>query len=484
MVMAIWQATIVDGAGNVLPGAHIEVRTEAAGGALAPLKPNRDGSGTLGNPFDADAEGFAQFFASAGFYKIRVYTGASGAPTFERIWRYVPLGLAAGSDNTNYPITDDGAPLGSGSLRWSDLFLALGGIINWDNGDVTITHSSDGLAFAGAANGYTFSAAIKPAANDGGALGSSALKWSDLFLASGAVIDFNSGDVTITHSSNEIAVAGGRLRLGSVAADTFGGTFQTDALEICNTSASFLLKATSGAANNRMMDIAHGPSNIFEGRFLDDTFSTGGSIFQVTRSGNSISQISLFGGAAVEQFRLTASHAYFPAVGTTASAANAFLNSGSSPVNELLRSTSSLAYKRDVEPLQEEYANKVLDLQPIWYRSKASNDNPDWSWYGLGAEDVAKVDPRLVQWGYQDDDFDLVETVRVETIEREVEMDVDGKTVVETVPHEIKTVSQERVLKEGAQLKPDGVMYDRVAVLLLDVVKRQGKRIAALEARL
>lgn len=482
MVMAIWQATIVDGAGNVLPGAHIEVRTEAAGGALAPLKPNRDGSGTLGNPFDADAEGFAQFFAAAGFYKIRVYTGASGAPTFERIWRYVPLGLAAGSDNTNYPITDDGAPLGSGSLRWSDLFLALGGIINWDNGDVTITHSSDGLAFAGAANGYTFSAAIKPAANDGGALGSSALKWSDLFLANGAVIDFNSGDVTITHSSNEIAVAGGLLRLGSVAKDVFAQSFQTDSLILNNAggASSFLMRASAGGTDSKLMDFALS-AGIFEQRFLNDAFSLAGPIFQATRSGYQVAQTSYFANA-IEQFRLTPSHAYFPAIGTTASAANAFLNSGSSPVNELLRSTSSLAYKRDVEPLQEEYANKVLDLQPIWYRSKASNDNPDWSWYGLGAEDVAKVDPRLVQWGYQDDDFDLVETVRVETIERKVETEVDGRTVVETVPHEIKTVSQERVLKEGAQLKPDGVMYDRVAVLLLDVVKRLEARVAELEA--
>src|ERR1019366_8293000 len=33
---------------------------------------------------------------------------------------------------------------------------------------------------------------------------------------------------------------------------------------------------------------------------------------------------------------------YFPGVGTTASAANAFINNASSPVNQLLRSTSSL----------------------------------------------------------------------------------------------------------------------------------------------
>jgi hypothetical protein len=44
---------------------------------------------------------------------------------------------------------------------------------------------------------------------------------------------------------------------------------------------------------------------------------------------------------------------YFPSIGTTASAANAFLNSASSPANELLRSTSSRQYKREIEDLAQ-----------------------------------------------------------------------------------------------------------------------------------
>jgi hypothetical protein len=43
---------------------------------------------------------------------------------------------------------------------WSDLFLASGGVINWNNGDVTATHSANTLAFAGASSGYTFDAAV------------------------------------------------------------------------------------------------------------------------------------------------------------------------------------------------------------------------------------------------------------------------------------------------------------------------------------
>ena len=54
------------------------------------------------------------------------------------------------------PASNDGAALGTTSLMWSDLFLASGAVINFNNGDVTITHSSNALAFAGADSGYSF----------------------------------------------------------------------------------------------------------------------------------------------------------------------------------------------------------------------------------------------------------------------------------------------------------------------------------------
>ena len=49
---------------------------------------------------------------------------------------------------------------------------------------------------------------LLPDVNDGTALGSSSKGFSDLFLASGAVINFNNGDVTVTHSSDTLTVAG------------------------------------------------------------------------------------------------------------------------------------------------------------------------------------------------------------------------------------------------------------------------------------
>lgn len=106
------------------------------------------------------------------------------------------------------PATNDAAALGTSSLMWSDLFLASGGVVNWNNGDVLITHSANTLAFTGASSGYTHDAAVLPSANDAAALGSATVSWADLFLASGGVINWNNGDVRITHSANLLAFSG------------------------------------------------------------------------------------------------------------------------------------------------------------------------------------------------------------------------------------------------------------------------------------
>lgn len=55
---------------------------------------------------------------------------------------------------------NDSAALGSTTRQWSDLFLAEGGVINFDNGDVTITQTGDVLAFAGASTSYNFDAPL------------------------------------------------------------------------------------------------------------------------------------------------------------------------------------------------------------------------------------------------------------------------------------------------------------------------------------
>lgn len=54
------------------------------------------------------------------------------------------------SDSTGlYPTTTDTRALGTSTKMWSDLFLASGGVINFDAGDVTLAHAADLLTLAG-----------------------------------------------------------------------------------------------------------------------------------------------------------------------------------------------------------------------------------------------------------------------------------------------------------------------------------------------
>lgn len=133
------------------------------------------------------------------------------------------------------PTSDDGAPLGDTTHNFSDLFLATGAVINYANSNVVITHSSGILtmgtgdlrittAGTNAASVVTVGGAqtltskvltaatittgLTPTSSDGAALGTTALMFSDLFLASGGVINFNNGNVTITHSAGVLTLGG------------------------------------------------------------------------------------------------------------------------------------------------------------------------------------------------------------------------------------------------------------------------------------
>mgnify|MGYP003146608526 CR=1 FL=1 len=88
--------------------------------------------------------------------------------------------------------------------------------------------------------------AVLASSNDSGALGASGTAFSDLFLASGGVINFDAGGVTITHSANKLTTTGS-LAVGNNL--TLAGDFQS-VLNVSNatdaTSTSLAAIKTAG----------------------------------------------------------------------------------------------------------------------------------------------------------------------------------------------------------------------------------------------
>lgn len=72
-----WQATVQDHTGAIMALAEVTVRNSNAGGSLATLYSDEAGT-PMANPFDADANGLAQFWAETGTYYIE---GSLGGQT-------------------------------------------------------------------------------------------------------------------------------------------------------------------------------------------------------------------------------------------------------------------------------------------------------------------------------------------------------------------------------------------------------------------
>jgi len=130
---------------------------------------------------------------------------------------------------------------------------------------------------------------------------------------------------------------------------------------------------------------------------------------------------------------------------TTANAANLHIFSD----GVFYRSTSSAKYKTQIEDIEQSYSDALLQCRPVWYRSTSPGDNREWGWWGFIAEEVAAIDPRLVQW----------KTV-------EISYDENGSTV-----------------QTPCDLEPEGVAYDRFVPHLVNLLKQQKEQIETLETQ-
>jgi hypothetical protein len=121
------------------------------------------------------------------------------------------------------PATSAGLNLGNSTEPFSNVFLAAGAGVNMGNGDVTVNNpATNVLRFSGASSGFEFTdGPIIPVTSDGVALGTTTKMFSDLFLASGGVINWNAGNATLTHSAG-LLTSNVPLSLGTSNALTSG----------------------------------------------------------------------------------------------------------------------------------------------------------------------------------------------------------------------------------------------------------------------
>jgi hypothetical protein len=211
----------VDRDGNIFAAGTIATIGIVTSGASTP---STDDSASLG----VSGTGWSDLFLAGG----GVVNFGAGDATISHATNLLAFGGAANGysfDAKVIPLLNNTTQLGALGTAWADIFLGDGAVIDF-NADVQITHAAaNTLAFTGASSGYTFDAALRPLTHGVQALGISGTAWSSLFLASGGIIDFNAGDVTITHAAEMITVGGGDLRVttaGTNAASvvTVGGT--------------------------------------------------------------------------------------------------------------------------------------------------------------------------------------------------------------------------------------------------------------------
>jgi hypothetical protein len=426
-----------------------------------------------------NADGLFNFRAGGGSSRVENMgiTGASGttggclislvasstsAPDFSH---FQTLYLTSAGNTHAYTIYMDGtartgAPIGVRDTFWADCSIFGGTLGSIYHAGCVATHFSECDTFpAGGVSGKLVCTGTPSVYSyylryDGGTLYGIDFDYTYFAAVDVAVMG---GDVNNTANTNGVIVTAGSI--GNVQDNWTNSAYYASSNAVAN-RAQFKSVAVGGSFSSvaPLFVGPNGPAGTYAppsgtgnayGAYI--TPPPSGIIHVDALTGGSANATwnfrNYFNGVYYENIKTNATgQVSFPSHQTTASAANAFLDSSN---KFLFRSTSSLQYKTQVEPLAQQFADKVLQLQPIWYRSTADADRKDWSWFGLGAEDVAKVEPRLVHWKWS-------------------AMTTDDK--------------EQPIPAPGATLVPDGVQYERIAVLLLDVVKRQEQRIAQLEA--
>ena len=146
------------------------------------------------------------------------------------------------SSGTTGSIHTDGG-LGVAKALWVDTTATIGGV-------TSITDATEATT--------TTAASLKTAG--GIAWVKDAYVGDDMFFTSGAVLNFNAGDVTVTHSSNSLAIGGGDLYVANGNGMVIGATAQQSFSELTSEAQILGTTATDSSLSiGRWVETAHSP---------------------------------------------------------------------------------------------------------------------------------------------------------------------------------------------------------------------------------
>jgi len=254
-------------------------------------------------------------------------------------------------------------------------------------------------------------------------------------------------------SANSVS---GRL----VFSTTLAGTAPTERMRIDSSGRVLVHTSTAAPYSDRFLsigdvtdasatfEIRSSPTNGYSSIVFSDSTADSTNAFIGAIEYNHANNTLAFKTNATERLKIRSDGRLLAAgvyAETTGSSANVNVQSD----GLLQRSVSSIKYKKDVETLQDSYADALLNVRPVWYKSKCSSDNPDWGHWGFIAEELAEIDPRLVIW-------------------KTAELTYDEKGAA---------------VKTACEPEAEGVQYDRFTPHLLNLIKRQQAAIKTLETK-
>ena len=176
----------------------------ATGGKVSFVKSRNATIGSSTIVADNDVLGTIEFMADDGSDfatpAASIFSRVNGTPGANDMPGELVLAVTADAGNA---VTERVRILQNGTVELNSSTLSFDGAASIDTSGNAILSLS-----AGTADIQVTASNLTPASNDGSALGVSGTAWSDLFVASGAVVNWVAGDITLTHSAGKLTFGG------------------------------------------------------------------------------------------------------------------------------------------------------------------------------------------------------------------------------------------------------------------------------------